>query len=140
MQRFKTTCYLMTIMIFALVLAGCSSNGDSDSPLTYEDIPATGDAERGERLFRESINRTPTCIGCHTVEGEGTAASPGLEGYGEIAGQRVEGESAREYSFWSIVEPGRYVVEGYGNVMYDGYGDRLSPQDIADLIEYMLSL
>jgi hypothetical protein len=55
-----------------------------------------------------------------------------------VAGERVEGESAREYTFYAIAEPGRYIVEGYGNAMYNRYDENLSPQEIADLIAYLL--
>jgi hypothetical protein len=39
------------------------------------------------------------------------------------------------------VLPDVYVEEGYQpNIMPKNFGDRLSPQDMADLIAYMLSL
>lgn len=129
----------IVLLCVALVLAGCNAGSVNEAPLTFADIPTVGDAARGEELFRQSVNRGPTCISCHVVDGTG-GASPGLAGYGQIAGERVAGESAREYSFWSIVDVGRHVVEGYANVMYPDYGQRLTPQDIADLIEYMLGL
>lgn len=130
---------LIAVLMMAGLLAACDGGSDGDV-LAYEDLPATGDAARGEELFTQSINRTPTCISCHAVEGEGGAASPSLAGYGAIAGERVPDMSAREYSFWAIVDVRRFTTPGYNNVMYDGYGDKLSPQDIADLIAYMLEL
>lgn len=126
-------------VLMAGLLAACDGGGNDGEMMRYEDLPATGDPVRGAELFTQSINRMPTCISCHAVEGEGGAASPSLAGYGAIAGERVPDMSAREYSFWAIVDVRRFTTPGYNNVMYDGYG-RLSPQDIADLIAYMLEL
>jgi hypothetical protein len=68
------------------------------------------------------------------------SASPDLAGFADRAGEQVEGQDAREYAFYSITEPGRYVVEDFGNVMYDQYDEKLTPQQIADLIAYLLTL
>jgi cytochrome c553 len=122
----------LIMLVLLLILAACTS----PTSLQYSDIPETGDAARGEELFNTSTNLAPACLGCHIT---GSSASPPLDGFGEIAGSRVEGESAREYTFYSIVEPERHIVEGYGNAMYNQYDEKLSPQDIADLIEYILS-
>jgi mono/diheme cytochrome c family protein len=129
----------LVLVIVMLVVAGCSPASVNEEPLRFEDLP-TGDAVRGEQLFSQSINRAPTCSSCHMVEGAGNAATPSLAGYGAIAGERVAGQSAEEYSFWSIVDVGRYVVPRYANVMYHDYGNRMTPQDIADVIAYMLEL
>jgi mono/diheme cytochrome c family protein len=131
--------WILAAAFCSLLLAGCASGTDASELTSHSDLPA-GDAQRGEELFRQSINRTPSCITCHTGEGGGAPGSPGLADYASVAGERVEGLSAEEYTFWAIVEPGRTTVPGYGNVMYDAYGDRLTPQQIADLIAYLLTL
>ena len=123
------------LVVAALVLVGCSPNAASS--ITYEEIPSTGDVERGQQLFNESIDSAPACSACHMP---GVAASPDLAGFGERAGERVSDESAAEYAFYSIAEPSRYLVEGFGNVMYDQYDEKLAPQQIADLIAYLLTL
>jgi mono/diheme cytochrome c family protein len=120
------------MLIVLLFLAACTA----PAGLQYSDIPEIGDAVRGEELFNTSANLAPPCSGCHIA---GNNASPSLDGYGEIAGSRVEGESAREYTFYSIVAPERHIVEGFGNAMYNQYGSKMSPQEIADVIEYLLS-
>jgi mono/diheme cytochrome c family protein len=122
----------LIMLVLLLFLAACTA----PASLQYSDIPETGDAARGEELFNTSTNLAPACLGCHIA---GNNASPPLDGFGEIAGIRVEGESAREYAFYSIVEPERHIVEGYGNAMYNQYGSKMSPQEIADVIEYLLS-
>lgn len=123
------------IAIVTMGVVGCGNNPPSVIP--YEDIPAEGDPVRGEQLFHEQIGIAPTCESCHN---ENSNASPDLTGYSEVAGTRVEDESAHEYTFYAIAEPGRFIVEGYGNAMYNQYDDNYEPQDIADLIAYLLSL
>jgi cytochrome c553 len=130
------THFAIVLMIATLLIAGCAPNVETVIP--YADIPAAGDAERGAQLFNQSINTAPACSSCHLEEPDG--ASPVLAGYSQIAGERVEGEDAREYTFYSIAEPARYVVEGFGNVMYDQYDEKLTPQQIADLMAYLLTL
>lgn len=120
------------MMVFLFVLVGCT--GDATSSIAFADIPAEGDAIRGEELYNTV---SPSCSSCHIA---GANASPDLAGFGDIAATRVDGESAREYTFYAITEPGRHVVEGYGNAMPNQYDEDLTPQDIADLIAYLLSL
>ena len=118
-----------------LLVAACG--GSAESVIPYADVPQTGDAVRGEQLYNTSVNNTPACNSCHIA---GQTGSPDLTGYSEVADSRVPGESAHEYTFWAIAEPGRHVLEGYGNAMYNQYDNKLTPQDIADLIAYMLTL
>ncbi len=121
------------MMMCLVVLVGCT--GDEPSSIALTDVPVDGDPVRGEELFNTV---SPVCSSCHMEDN--ASASPDLTGYGDVAGTRVEGESAREYTFHAITEPGRFVVEGYGNAMPASYDDDLNPQDIADLIAYLLGL
>ncbi len=127
--------HVLVGLMLVVLAAGCSNEPESKIP--YSALPAEGDPVRGERLYNELASPLPPCSSCHNEEAN---ASPLLERYSEIAGSRVEGQNAHEYTFYSIVEPWRHVVDGYGNAMYNEYDDRLQPQDIADLIAYVLSL
>ena len=61
------------------------------------------DESRGEALFAEN------CAGCHTLDAGGPLMrGPSLYDIGEWAGGRVEGLSAEEYVFESIVAPDAY--------------------------------
>lgn len=120
------------IVSLSVLLTGC---GNAESTLSYESLPANGDAERGQAVFVQQVGVVPSCIGCHV---EGAAGAPSLVGYSEVADSRVEGQDAHEYTFYAIAEPGQHIVEGYGNAMYNRYDENLDPQEIADLIAYLL--
>lgn len=120
-------------MMALLILAGCTT-----SSAELADLPE-GNAERGAELFTQSINGAPACSTCHTLDGT-VLVGPTLQGYGETAETRVSDLSAQEYTHVSIVQPAAYLVSGFGNSMYNQYAQRLTPQEIADLIAYLLTL
>ncbi|MCA9913378.1 MAG: cytochrome c [Anaerolineae bacterium] len=121
---------------FFIVLIGLLAACESQ-PMDVSALPE-GDAERGAALFSESINGAPTCSSCHALTDE-RMTGPGLAGYSERAASQVEGESAEEYTYQSIVRPSAHLVEGYGNLMYAEYRSRLSEQQVADLMAYLLT-
>lgn len=126
---------LLVMSLLSLVmLAACGSSGD----LAFSSLPE-GDAVRGETLFHQSNNGTPACSSCHRTDSE-TLVGPGMAGFAERGATRVEGLSAGEYAFESIRHPSRFVVSGFGNLMYAGYSGKLSNQELADLIAYLLTL
>lgn len=129
----KPLFYALMLALVALMTAACA--GNSASTLSFDDLPADGDPVRGEQIYTQDSRVVATCTACHNADASG---APTLIDYAAVAGARVEGESAREYTFYAIVEPGRYVVEGYGNAMPNRYDEELSAQDIADLIAYLL--
>ncbi|MEO8609850.1 MAG: cytochrome c [Chloroflexota bacterium] len=98
-----------------------------------------GDATHGAELFTQSVNGAPPCSTCHQTD-ENTLVGPGLKGFGARAGTRVEGQSAEQYTQESIMHPASFVVSGFANAMYNQYASKLSPQDIADLTAYLLTL
>ncbi|MCA9912791.1 MAG: cytochrome c [Anaerolineae bacterium] len=123
------------VVLLVFVMVGCAPYAPTS--IAYEEIPSEGDINRGAELFNAPTNGTTACISCHV---ESNAASPNLEGLADVAASRVEEETAREYVFYSITEPARHITEGFGNAMPNDYDEKLSPQQIADLIAYVLSL
>ncbi len=105
-----------------------------------------GDPAHGKSLSEGSLG----CASCHvlTAVGPKWAAEGGEPGIGTRAEARFQATgyagsatSAEQYLFESIVLPNANVVEGFQpNLMPQNYADRLSAQDAADLIAYMLSL
>jgi len=115
-----------------LLVAACQSQ-----PVDLSSLPE-GDAARGEALFEESVNGAPTCASCHALTDE-RRIGPGMAGYADVAGERVEDQSAEEYTYVAIMNPAQHIVEGYTNLMYTEYRTRLSDQQTADLMAYMLT-
>ncbi len=131
-------CWINRLALLALALlvgAGCAPDAISFS---YGDLPA-GDAAPGAALFDRPVNGAAACSACHAA-GTERRAGPPLAGYGQIAGARVPDEDPAVYTFYSIIRPSRYVVRGYSNTMPSDYDKRLSQQQIADLIAYLLTL
>lgn len=105
-----------------------------------------GDTERGETLAEGSLG----CSGCHLLAPVGPSWLPqGDQGtLEERAKDRIqqadysgEATTALEYLIEAVVLPNAYLVEGYQvGIMPADYSERLSEQDLADLIAYMLSL
>lgn len=127
---------LILCALMLILLAACDGGG-SESSLLFEDLPAEGDITRGAQIFNEDSRVVATCTACHNANATG---APTLADYGSIAGERVAGESAREYTFYAITAPARHITEGYANAMPARYDEEFSAQDIADLIAYLLSL
>jgi len=121
----------------------------STGPVVGTDISVAlpaGEAGRGKSLSEAGLG----CSGCHvlTAVGPKWLAEGGVAGIGtraesrfQAAGYAGKANSAEQYLFESIVLPNTSVVEGFQpNLMPQNYADRLSAQDMADLIAYMLSL
>jgi mono/diheme cytochrome c family protein len=127
--------------------------GDEEPVVTGESVGTDftvnlpeGDPENGEAL----ANGSSGCAGCHILSATGPAWLPDGDqaGIGQRAANRIEeagytgtAATAEEYLFESTVLTNVHIVEGYQpNIMPGNYGDRLSPQDMADLLAFMLSL
>ncbi|NJM04966.1 cytochrome c [Candidatus Gracilibacteria bacterium] len=106
----------------------------------------TGDAERGRQLFNGEQSFTsanaPVCANCHFVRAEdGVMLGPNLAGVASAAGTRVVGQSAEQYLRTTLLDPDAYLVEGFQEgIMYRGYEEALTQQEVSDLIAYLLTL
>jgi mono/diheme cytochrome c family protein len=96
----------------------------------------TGDPQNGQTLYNGAL----ACAGCHLA----AAVAPLLEGtwtrVNEVRLQQPEnaGQTGQQYLANSIIHPNAYIAPGYpAGVMPQNFGDRLSYQDLADLIAYL---
>ena len=125
----RLTYVLCLISCLALVACG-SSNGNAarGAALFSGQTPMSGDA--------------PTCASCHLVEpGSSALVGPSLANIGNLAADRVDGQPAEAYLRTSLVNPDAYIVEGFQDgIMYKGYGHGLTPQQLDDLVAYLLTL
>ncbi|GAB4201982.1 MAG: hypothetical protein OHK0022_24620 [Roseiflexaceae bacterium] len=123
-----------TFLFLALLLAACGAAGPP------------GDAGRGQKLF---TGETPiaegsvqTCLSCHPVEpGQTSPIGNNLSNIGLRAGRTVPDQSAEEYLRTAILNPDAYLSGGFQEgIMYRQYRQALTPQQISDLVAYMLTL
>jgi len=107
-------------------------NWEEEAP----DIEAAGDVavegdtpeERGRNLFTGVAG----CVACHTVNGEGGNIAPELT--------NVYAEKGEDYIHESILTPNAVIAEGFQpNIMPANYGDRLSEDQISDIIAFLRS-
>ncbi len=116
-------------------------------------LPA-GDAAHGQQLFAQNAKlasgANAPCTACHSLVAGEVKVGPSLAGVASRAGSREPGKSAESYIRESIQLPSAYIVSDdpahnykgpNGNsLMPDGLGNQMSPQDLADLIAYLLTL
>jgi cytochrome c2 len=99
---------------------------------------------RGQELFNTmyDTNVGPyACATCHNVDSVERKIGPGQLNVAERAATRVEGQSAAQYIYNSVLHPNDYVVEEYTpNLMPGNYRDLLTDQDIYAIIAYMFTL
>ena len=109
----------------------------TELPVIMENLATvTGDPQNGQVLYNGSL----ACAGCHL----NAAVAPPTEGtmtrVVDVRLQQPEnaGMTPEEFLANSIIHPGAYVSPGYPDgVMPQNFGDRLSYQDLADLIAYL---
>lgn len=112
------------------------------TPDAIETLVAAGDASNGETFFIEGlagvyVDEGTACAWCHNPDSD----APSLLNVGESAAERIDGQSAAVYLYYSIAAPNRYVLEGYHyGVMPVRYDNVLTPEQIADLVAYLLTL
>ncbi len=128
-------------LILALIATASAACSVEPPRIAFDSLDFDlADAGSGEKLFNQSNNEAPACSTCHSVTGEQSSIGNALAGLAGTAEDRVAGQSAEEYLYWSVLRPGRNLVAGYSNIMYAEYEDRLEASDLADLIAYMLTL
>lgn len=104
--------------------------------ISPELLAALGTADAARGLEISQING---CVGCHNLDPAVAAAGPTWHNIGDTAISRVPGESPAFYLDHSIVNPGEYVVPGFQDgIMPKIFGEKLSIQDQADVIAYLL--
>ncbi len=136
--------------IESLVGDGTAPESETAPPGVRPMTGAENPAALGERLFRTVA---PACNACHSIAPGVNMAGPTLAGSVARAEERIasgdyEGSAtnAAEYLRESIVDPSRYLVPGamYSadgtSFMPNAYANDLAPEQIDQLVEYLLTL
>ncbi len=116
---------LLSVLTLLLVLVACAAQPEPADP-----------AARGERVFRAQ------CLGCHGLEpGAPEALGPNLAGVASRAAANPDGLSAADWLRRATIDPSAEIAPGYkAGLMPGGYGQSLSPQQLDDLVAFLLTL
>jgi cytochrome c551/c552 len=91
------------------------------------------DSEHGQALFT-----TYGCAACHESAAS-TGVAPSLSGIAERAGERRPPLPSAAYIYESIVHPSAFIVNDYSNVMPQNFRERMSDEELGDIIAYLLT-
>ena len=114
--------------------------GPTPTPIPLSPTPlgaAPGDPAAGEQL--RNTAKPIACSVCHSLDGT-VGLGPTQQGIATTAAARVPGMSAEEYIRQSILDPGAFIVEGFTPLMPTTFGTDLTPQQLEDVIAYLLTL
>jgi cytochrome c551/c552 len=132
--------------LLAVFLAGCGTTVPGGGRKVTTPTPATvvgtipsqtgppGNAARGKAIYNAN-----GCGACHTFTPAGSTGKvgPNLDDIAASAKKANQGSLA-QYTLSSIVNPNAYVVPGYpANVMPPTFGQKLSKQQLADLVAFL---
>ncbi len=110
-----------------------------------------GNAAHGQQLFAQQVKQesglNAPCTACHSLTPGEIKVGPSLAGIATRGATREPGKTAEQYIRESIQQPNAFIVpddpkfQSNGkSVMPEGLGNAMSPQDLADLIAYLLTL
>jgi cytochrome c2 len=147
-KRTTTVLFIMLIVVSTALTAcggGAQPSGSGSQPAA-----AAGNAENGKKLFNEPVIASagaPGCATCHSLEKDKVIVGPSLAGIASDAAGAVEeveykgtAKSADQWLRESILNPDVDVPDGFkSNVMPKTF-TKLSPQELNDLVAYLLTL
>jgi mono/diheme cytochrome c family protein len=122
-------------------LCGEEVTGPEWPPMVSE-LPA-GDAENGAQLYEITYG----CQACHgNIDEEGSnQVGPWLGDIAEVGPERIDGYTAADYIYESILKPNAFISPECPagpctepSAMPANFGERMSLQDMADMMAYLL--
>jgi len=106
-------------------------------PQAGEETAVNTPEERGEALFYDSVIG---CYLCHSIGGSGGSRGPDLSGIGDIEPARRPDMSIEDFIRQSITDPAASIAPDFPPIMPANFGDRLTEQQLTDLVAFMKSL
>jgi len=139
----------LVLIISVLILSSCGSQPSSPGAGQPAAAPI-GNAANGQKLFSEPLIASagaPGCAACHSVEAGKTIVGPSLAGIAVEAEKIVQeadykGAAKTGVAFLreSIVAPNAYVPQGFKPDIMPKTFNRLSGQELDDLVTYLTTL
>lgn len=127
-----------------IILVDGTVDADERQVVAFDFVDAAGgpDPKQGRRIFESTnVGAGAGCRVCHSLQPGERRVGPSLAGIGAAAANRVPGLSAEAYLRQSIVDPDAYVVEGFpAGQMFPDYAERLTDEEIDDLVAFLLTL
>ena len=110
-------------------------------PTEFETTAVAGGGTTTVQIDAAELALTTGCLGCHSIDGS-TSIGPSWLGIYGTSKTLSDGTSVNvddDYLHESIVSPSAKLVEGYQALM-PAYGEQLSEDEIAALVEYIKGL
>lgn len=133
---------VIVVMIIGFSLQASQPNRPPSLSMTAETVPGNVDAGRAIFTGERKIEGFVPCAYCHYIEpGRHWLVGPNFHGIAKRAATRVPGMSAAEYLYESVRSPDAHVVKGLPpGTMFHGYDDRLTEEDVEDIVAYLMTL
>ena len=148
----KRSTILLSIALIVIVLALAACGGGAAKPAGGEQPAAAagGNADNGKKLFNEPVIASagsPGCGTCHSLEKDKTLVGPSLAGIATDAANTVKeadykgtAKNADEWLRESMLNPNVDVPEGFKPDIMPKTFNKLSAQDLSDLVAYLQTL
>lgn len=136
---------LLIVVTVVFVAEFTISTRDEIAARTQPTLPAIVDesaiaalVQEGDAKAGAALVETYGCVACHRI-GVRSKIAPAFEGLAARAGTQHPPLSAAAYLYESITNPLAFTVEGYNPAMPQNFKDRLTPDEIGDIIAYLLT-
>jgi cytochrome c2 len=149
---FKRTTLLLSLVLIVVLLALTACGGGAAKPAGGEQPAAAagGNADAGKKLFNEPVIASagsPGCVTCHSLEKGKTLVGPSLAGIATDGAATVKeadykgaAKNADEWLRESILNPNVDVPEGFKPDIMPKTFNKLSAQELSDLVAYLQTL